>query len=205
MRLDHIVIAVPTLEEGIATFTALGFEVVRGGSHGTTENALIAFSDGSYIELLATTPGLSKTLVKVGANLGLVNLMARRRSDVYRRLLPWLASSPGPLDWCVRVDDIEAALDTCTSADTHTGQSRLAVREFERALPDGRIAQWYLGSTANFEFPFFIQDISDTAIRVPPRSTPHLNGSLGIHTLCLASPNIEQLNCLALSSKRAKS
>ena len=56
-RLDHVVIAVRDLAGASADFRSLGFTVVRGGTHpgGWTHNALIAFSDGSYLELLAPT------------------------------------------------------------------------------------------------------------------------------------------------------
>src|SRR2546430_17587272 len=52
--LDHVVIMVPDLEAAIRDYTELGFTVVRGGSHPTgTHNALIAFPDGAYVELIA--------------------------------------------------------------------------------------------------------------------------------------------------------
>src|ERR1700709_613228 len=55
LSLDHIVIAVTNLEVTIADYTALGFNVQRGGDHPgrLTHNALIVFSDGSYFELIA--------------------------------------------------------------------------------------------------------------------------------------------------------
>ncbi|HEU5100715.1 MAG TPA: VOC family protein [Roseiflexaceae bacterium] len=48
-------ILVNELEQAIADYTALGFTVVRGGEHpsGTTHNALVAFTDGAYLELIA--------------------------------------------------------------------------------------------------------------------------------------------------------
>ena len=52
--IDHIVILVSELESAIADYTALGFSVVRGGDHpGVTHNALVAFADGTYLELIA--------------------------------------------------------------------------------------------------------------------------------------------------------
>src|SRR5690348_11089735 len=53
--IDHIVILANELEQAIADYTALGFSVVRGGEHpgGATHNALIAFTDGAYLELIA--------------------------------------------------------------------------------------------------------------------------------------------------------
>src|SRR2546430_352543 len=52
--IDHIVIAVPDLAAAGKSYAALGFTVVPGGRHPVgTHNALIAFGDGSYVELIA--------------------------------------------------------------------------------------------------------------------------------------------------------
>ncbi len=55
LPLDHIVIAVQDLERTIADYTALGFNVLRGGEHPgrSTHNALVVFADGAYFELIA--------------------------------------------------------------------------------------------------------------------------------------------------------
>ena len=51
--IDHLVVAVPDLDAAMANYRALGFTVVRGGRHPVaTHNALIAFADGAYIELI---------------------------------------------------------------------------------------------------------------------------------------------------------
>ncbi|MCY3834128.1 MAG: VOC family protein [Chloroflexi bacterium] len=52
--IDHVVIAGPNLEDLTATFKALGFTVVGGGSHPIgSYNTLIGLQDGAYIELLS--------------------------------------------------------------------------------------------------------------------------------------------------------
>ena len=53
--IDHIVIVDRDLDEMVRQAESLGFTVVPGGEHagGMTHNALIAFADGSYIELIA--------------------------------------------------------------------------------------------------------------------------------------------------------
>jgi hypothetical protein len=51
---DHFVVVVADLETAIRNYTTAGFTVVRGGRHNIgTHNALIAFADGSYLELIA--------------------------------------------------------------------------------------------------------------------------------------------------------
>src|SRR5690349_16737047 len=53
--IDHVVILVQDLDTASADYTDLGFTVVPGGEHtgGATHNALIAFADGTYLELIA--------------------------------------------------------------------------------------------------------------------------------------------------------
>src|SRR5262245_48940020 len=52
--IDHLVVVVPELEAAIASYRGLGFSVVPGGRHPIgTHNALIAFADGAYLELIA--------------------------------------------------------------------------------------------------------------------------------------------------------
>ena len=55
MRPDHFVLLVNDLDHAIDTYRALGFDARPGGEHPTTgsHNALVAFADGSYLELLA--------------------------------------------------------------------------------------------------------------------------------------------------------
>src|SRR3954463_8340756 len=53
--IDHIVILVHDLDAAVGDYSDLGFTVVPGGEHagGASRNALVAFSDGSYLELIA--------------------------------------------------------------------------------------------------------------------------------------------------------
>ena len=57
LHFDHAVIAVQNLDVAIQDYCDLGFTVFRGGVHANraTENALIVFEDGTYLELLART------------------------------------------------------------------------------------------------------------------------------------------------------
>src|SRR5689334_10222127 len=55
LGIDHIVIVVHDLDKAISDYSSLGFTVVPGGEHadGITHNALVAFADGAYLELVA--------------------------------------------------------------------------------------------------------------------------------------------------------
>ena len=63
---DHVVIRVDDLAVATVDYTTLGFTVVRGGEHTdrASHNALIAFADGSYLELIAFNNGPSPRIAK---------------------------------------------------------------------------------------------------------------------------------------------
>lgn len=53
-RIDHVVIAVPDLQQGMAQFNRLGFGMQEGGTHpGVGTHNAVALFDEDYIELLA--------------------------------------------------------------------------------------------------------------------------------------------------------
>ena len=52
--IDHLVIMVQDLDRAAKDYERLGFTVVAGGKHPVgSHNALIAFADGSYLEIIA--------------------------------------------------------------------------------------------------------------------------------------------------------
>ena len=52
--IDHLVIAVNDLDQAANDYRQLGFTVVPGGKHPVgSHNALVAFEDGSYLEIIA--------------------------------------------------------------------------------------------------------------------------------------------------------
>lgn len=53
--IDHLVIVVRDLARASADFESAGFTVTPGGEHvgGATQNALVVFQDGTYLELIA--------------------------------------------------------------------------------------------------------------------------------------------------------
>src|SRR5215475_6177538 len=59
VQIDHIVIAGSDLAQLREQAEARGLGSVEGGVHigGKTHNALVGFPDGSYLELIAPTPG----------------------------------------------------------------------------------------------------------------------------------------------------
>jgi hypothetical protein len=139
-RVDHIIVAIDSLERGIALLRELtGVTPVFGGVHTGrgTQNALLSFGAGRYLELLAPNPSDANGPAAVAS-------FAK-----YRTLTPvsWAAYTPN-------ADSLAAAL-------VARGEAATEVRPGSRRLPDGRTLTWrtlapWPGPRENL-FPFFIQ------------------------------------------------
>ena len=183
MELDHLVIFVPSLAQGIAHFKALGFEVIEGGQHDATENALIVFQDHTYIELLALKRDRTRPLIRMAAALGLIKTISRRKRDVSWRLLKWVSQGYGSIDWCIRVGDVDAVLAKWANADA----PGLGSRSFSRKRTDGALAEWRLGSLKNNDLPLLLSDLTRMHQRLPSPPRQHANGATGIRKLWVAT------------------
>lgn len=177
---------VPDLSQAVAQFSGLGFEVIAGGQHTSTENALIVFEDDTYLELLALKPGFKRHLVRWAAACGFIGAMARRKRDVNWRLLRWVTYGYGCIDWCVRVDDVDQTLRAWAEA----GVPGLGSEIFSRERPDGRVATWRLGSPRDTDLPFLLTDHTELSLRVPSPTRAHTNGALGIRQIGLSVPDV---------------
>jgi len=61
-RIDHVMICVPDLQQGIETYARLGFNIYPGGvHHGAGTHNAIAFHHEDYLELL-NAPSLSSCI-----------------------------------------------------------------------------------------------------------------------------------------------
>ncbi len=160
--IDHIVVVVEELESAIQSYTLAGFTVVRGGKHSIgTHNALIAFADGTYIELIAfqnPIPGH-----------------------------PWqtaLEKGGGIIDFCMRTDNLEADVEAIRRAGATMGEPSAMTRD----RPDGYRLSWVLAipqAPFNGQVPFLIKDETPRDERVP-RDRTHQNGAVGLATLAIA-------------------
>jgi catechol 2,3-dioxygenase-like lactoylglutathione lyase family enzyme len=164
MRLDHIVFLVDDLDEAIVGWRREGYTVTPGGVHadGLTHNALICFSDGGYIELLAfRTPN-------AGAH-----RWARFRSF------------PGPIDYALAHDD----LPTFVAEPTGQHLGYYAYSEGGRRRPDGMEIRWRTSwPPADVPgLPFLIEDLTPREWRVPGgEARSHPNRAQRIASLTLA-------------------
>jgi catechol 2,3-dioxygenase-like lactoylglutathione lyase family enzyme len=164
--IDHIVIAVPELDAAIRSYGDAGFTVVRGGRHNIgTHNALIAFADGAYLELIAflnPIPGH-----------------------------PWHAAlehGGGIVDFCMQTDDLAGDVDLLRRAGTAMNDPNPMTRD----RPDGFRVAWVLATPRppfNGQVPFLIRDETARDERVP-RERTHRNGITGIASITIAVADV---------------
>lgn len=121
-ELDHLVYAVPHLEEGVAAVERLlGVPASPGGQHlGLgTHNRLFGLRDGAYLEVVAPDPRQPQPS---GPRwFGLDDL-----------------SAPRLVTWCVRAGDLHAAISAVGRAGVSLGRPR----EGSRERPDGSTLSW---------------------------------------------------------------
>lgn len=150
--IDHVVVVVQDLEEAIRDYAALGFTVTPGGTHadGRTQNVLITFADGSYIEVLA--------------------FLDRERSLDH----PWrhrLDEGEGIEDFALGSDDLDADVARMQSEGARVGLEVGQVGDGGRRRPDGQELRWrtmrFLQPEGDAALPFIIQDVTARELRVP--------------------------------------
>ncbi len=160
--IDHIVIAVPDLEVAQQNYAALGFAVVPGGRHPVgTHNALISFTDGSYIELIAFYEA----------------------NPAHKWWRP-LQQGGGLVDFCLQTDHLLGDTRAFRAAGVPVDDPS----PLSRVRPDGYRLTWVLSIPREGYrgvAPFLIQDETPREERIPRQMT-HTNGVTGIATVTVA-------------------
>lgn len=162
-QIDHIVIISNDLGKAMTHAQAAGFTVVPGGTHGDgrTHNALIAFQDGSYIELITPTSE------------------AALEGD--HRWFPRLRNGGGLVDFCLAGDNLAKE----TTAIRSRGIDYPDPAPMGRNRPDGQRIDWKLstptGPVGEHGWPFLIEDTTPRDLRVPhaQNEVRHENGAVG--------------------------
>jgi hypothetical protein len=176
-RIDHIVIGVRDLAQASADYAAAGFIVTPGGEHTggrRTHNALIAFADTTYLELIAY-----------------------RGPDTPRGDDPWwqlLARGEGFLGFALRMDDASAEASALQSR----GVSVRGPFTGGRERPDGQRVAWRtIEVEGSGPVPFLIEDLTPRRLRIPDgAATEH---PLGVACLLELALVVEDLVAPAAS------
>ncbi|KAI4524927.1 hypothetical protein K525DRAFT_291365 [Schizophyllum commune Loenen D] len=179
--LDHIVHLAPNVKDATENLTKLGFNVLPGGTHadGLTENALISFPDGTYIELISFTHDPSYYPP---------NSPERTARESHR----WANKSPGWIDYAFlgngQLDPPNRISDLVNArAQAHGGEPIYKAEvPGGRLRPDGVRLDWVI--TAGEEegvlglIPFFCGDVTERGLRVPSSANEitHPVGAQGV-------------------------
>lgn len=161
-QLDHVVIAVRDLEQAIADYCELGFTVVHGGEHpgGDTLNALVAFEDGSYLELIAF-----------------------RRPSPQHRWWSIAQRGEGLIDYAL----LPTALASDVAAARERGLQLDGPFDRGRARPDGMMAAPQSAQPPAHDLPFLYGDVTPRELRLPVGDARrHANGITGVAELVVA-------------------
>ena len=137
LTLDHVLVGIADLDEGIRLLTALtGVAPARGGQHPGrgTQNALLSLGERTYLELIAPVEGSPLQ--------GPMQLLAQLHQLT-------------PIGWAVGTRHLESTIGRLQAAGLHVGAPQPGSRE----RPDGRCLQW---RTAQLEIagdlkPFLIE------------------------------------------------
>ena len=164
--IDHLAVVTPDLDTAIAGYRALGFTVMPGGRHArASHNALVAFADGAYLELIAYWED----------------------GRAHRWWEP-LQKGGGLVDFCLGTDNLDADLAAFRRAGV-TMEDRSAG---SRVRPDGYQLRWSSCAPARDQqgvAPFIIEDGTPRAERVP-RETTHANGVTGVGVVTVAVDDV---------------
>ena len=182
-------IVAPSLAPAIATYERAGFTVVPGGRHDVipTENALIPFEDGTYLELMALRDDEARASLAVRAARPDFAQELRRGSAVGRRFFPRLAGAPGTADFVLAVRGIERlASEARRRGFPMTGPTTLS-----RERKDGVKLEMALVLPESSALPFFIEDRTPRELRVPGGEfTRHANGARGLSEVRVRVENL---------------
>lgn len=167
--IDHLVVVTRDLDTAIAGYRALGFTVTPGGRHArASHNALVAFADGAYLELIAYWEDGSA-----------------------HRWWPPLQKGGGLVDFCLATDDLDADL----AAFRRAGVTMEDRSPGGRARPDGYQLRWSSAVPARAQqgvAPFIIEDDTPRAERVPHEIT-HANGVTGVGVVTVAVDDVPRV------------
>ena len=177
MLLDHLVLFVDDLTTAITRFESKGFTVTSGGTNGPTHNALIVFSNDTYIELIALQSFSARLVMRSLRHAGVLALRRWLKRDLQTRLLDWMSGPQGLIDLCLRGTE----LNEISHSSPLTGIGLTDPVQFKRHRPDGLVVQWTLRGANERRQPFFIQDTTPIDYRIPAGDVRiHPNGALGI-------------------------
>jgi Glyoxalase-like domain len=182
---DHAVLVVQDLDSATRQFQGMGFTVIPGGIHAgeLTHNALIAFEEGSYLELLAPYSRRKYNSLRLLNRVGLLERHSSARTPLGRRFAESLIKGQGFNDFALGTSDLG---DTIVQAGAH-GLELEGPAPGSRIRPDGKPVSWRTACPASRDLPFLIEDVTLREARVPGgEAAQHPNQVSGVAAVTVA-------------------
>ena len=185
MLLDHLVLFVDDLTTAITRFESRGFTVTPAGTNGPTHNALIVFSNDTYIELIALQSSRAQLMRRSLRRVGVLAVRRWLRRALQTRPLDWMSGPQGLIDLCFRGTEVTEITNESPLSDIGLTERV----QFKRHRPDGLVVQWTLRAAKDRHQPFFTQDATPIDYRIPIGDARiHPNGALRISEVRAGEP-----------------
>jgi len=180
-RIDHVMIAVPDLDAGIAQYRDLGFDIYPGGVHpGKGTHNAIAFNHEDYIELIAIRDRSEYEAAAAGS----------RSPD--GGLAKFVEAGGGIRYVAVQSDDLAADVAAMRARGVDVGDPA----DGSRRTPAGQLLRWRVAALGpDFPLPiFFIQHLTPVAERRAslPRAGQHPNGVQHVERVYIATNELDR-------------
>jgi catechol 2,3-dioxygenase-like lactoylglutathione lyase family enzyme len=178
-RIDHVMICVPDLQQGIDAYTRMGFDVHPGGVHpGRGTHNAIAFLQQDYLELLAVRDRDEYQAA----------LAASGRRD--GGLIDFLARGGGFRYVAVQSDDLAADVTAMRGRGVDVSDAG----EGARRTPAGHDLRWRMATLgARHPLPLlFVEHLTPLSERrrQVPRAGEHPNGVRDLERVYIAVPDV---------------
>ncbi|HEY4666809.1 MAG TPA: VOC family protein [Anaerolineales bacterium] len=177
LRFDHALVAAFDLAAAKSEFESLGFTVIAGGQHsgGLTENALVTFADGNYLELIAPTSR---------------ELLERPPPPGPGNYLFLFDAGEGFVGYAFDAPNLDAEVRRLRSNGIDIGDPQPGGRR----RPDGVELAWRTAMLPDTRSPFFVVDDTPRERRIREESeiTTHPNRAEGVIGIVVPVQNLER-------------
>jgi len=192
LLLDHIVFLVKDLEKSVRNFEQMGYIVSQGGKHGngTTENTLIHFRNGTFLEILAVRKNWKNRIIRQLLNT--VSLSTNFNIDLKdfdaRFVGRALVCREGITDFCLKASE---GLADYTAIKNRNLPLSIPL-EMKRVRPGGQVLSWHIFSPYIAELPFVMTPYQP-AFKPKSENLMHPNGAEGFDKVKVYVNDFENL------------
>lgn len=178
-RIDHLVIAVPSVPDAITTYTNLGFRIYPGGDHlGLGTHCAISFHDDQYLELVALRDPAEHRAA------------AAHSAVADAGLEEFIALGGGIRAIVLATDDLAAEVTAMRGRGVEVSDPETV----ERVLPNGHRLRSLVAVPTGLPLQFVqhLDDLETRQAQVPQRA-PHPNGVLEFDRIYVAGANLDDM------------